>query len=402
MTIPAVQVKELKIGNEYPVRIMGVINLSPESFYKGSIAINNEQVIELVRTYEIEGADIIDVGAASSSPLNVYSRKMTSVEEEYKRVSEFLSVIVESTSLPVSIDTTSAEVAEKALNLGAAVVNDISGLRADKRMGTIITEYSVPVILMANCKNACDSVQKSLNALRNSLNTANNAGIEDDRIIVDPGIGFGKLTEADIRLLQKLRAFKAFEKPVLVGISRKAFLGEILELPNPDDRLLGTIAATTICVTNGANVIRTHDVKEALVASKIGQRLRRKNIKSNDLIELYHIQDYEESEAILEQIGVSPKIKSSLAQKSIILNVVLRNLKIPAALIIKQEMLALGGDAAYHHDTIDFGVDSTDVLIMGTRIQLKRLCHKMKTMDYFRLDKISDSILGLLDEHGEL
>ena len=116
MTPPAVQVKELKIGSEQPVRVMGVINLSPESFYKGSVATSDEQLIDMVKTYEMEKADVIDVGAASSSPLNVYSRDITSLEEEYKRVSDFLSPIIENTSLPVSIDTTSAKVAERALD----------------------------------------------------------------------------------------------------------------------------------------------------------------------------------------------------------------------------------------------------------------------------------------------
>jgi len=402
MTPPAVQVKELKIGSKQPVRVMGVINLSPESFYKGSVATNEEQLIDMVRTYEMEGADVIDVGAASSSPLNVYSRDTTSLEEEYKRVSDFLGPIIENTSLPVSIDTTSAKVAERALDLGAVMINDISGLQADERMGSVAVEHLVPVILMANCKNYCASVQASLIALRNSLSIAENTGIENDRIIVDPGIGFGKPTEVDIKLIQKLMTFKAFGRPVLVGVSRKAFLGDVLGLPNPDDRLMGTIAATTIGVMNGADIIRAHDVKEALVAIKIGQRFRKKDLEDSAGIELFQIQDYEECEAILERIGVSSKIISRLAQKSIILNILLRDIKIPPALIIKQEMLALGGDAAYHHDTIDFGIDSTDVLIMGTKMQLKRLGYKMKKMDYFRLEKIGESILTLLNKHGEL
>ena len=153
---------------------------------------------------------------------------------------------------------------------------------------------------------------------------------------------------------------------------------------------------------NGADIIRTHDVKETLTAIKIGQRVRKKNLEDGAGIELLQIQDYEECEAILEQIGVNSEIRSSLAQKSIMLNIRLRDIKIPAALIIKQEMLALGGDAAYHHDTIDFGIDSTDVLIMGTKMQLKRLGHKMRKMDYFRLEKIGESILTLLNKHGEL
>jgi dihydropteroate synthase len=397
-----VQVKELKIGKGHPTRIMGVINLSPESFYKESVVSDEEYLLEIIKVYEKEGADMIDVGAASSSPLNIYSRTETDIEEEYKRISQFLETIIDNTQLPISIDTTSARVAEYALKTGVALINDISGLHHDKEMARIAAEYEVPIVLMANCKKPCNSINESVYTLRESLKTARVAGIEKDQIIIDPGIGFGKPTEIDVELIQNLRVFSNFEHPVLVGVSRKAFIGQILDLPNPEDRLLGSIAATAIAVTNGADIIRTHDVKEGLVAADIGKRFRGKSSMEYNRVELIDIQNSRECEIILERIGVSARIRKSLARKSSILNILLKDIRVPAALIIKQEMLALGGDAAYHHDTIDFGIDKTDVLLMGTNIQIDRLCDKMAIMDYFGLDKIGNSIRYLVDKNEEL
>ena len=233
------------------------------------------------------------------------------------------------------------------------------------------------------------------------MRIASSHGIESKQIIIDPGIGFGKPTEIDISLIRELGSFRHLGHPVLVGVSRKAFIGDILNITDPSDRLVGTIAATALTVANGADVIRAHDVIEAVSAAKIGMKLGRRSELHYDGIHLVEIQNEGEAQVILENIGVGARIRPALARKSITLGLVAKDIKVPAALIIKQEMLTLGGDAAYHHDTIDFARETTDILIMGTKTQLIRLGEKLRLMDYYGLDRIGSTIVRLLEMHGE-
>ncbi len=265
-----VNIGGLQIGPNHPVRIMGVINLSPESFYKGAIAKNSNEFRMMLERVVTEGADLIDIGAASTAPKRVYGASDVSREEEINRVSLALGS-VDNMKRPISIDTTSSAVAEVALDLGASLVNDISGLQADPRMGKLVADREVPVILMANCNTPCGSVQESLDSLRISLTIAKDHGISAERIILDPGIGFGKPPEVDFAILRNLNQFTTLNHPLLVGVSRKAFIGHLLGQSDPDDRLIGSTAATSIAVMNGANIIRAHDVKEARIAARIGK-----------------------------------------------------------------------------------------------------------------------------------
>jgi dihydropteroate synthase len=254
---------------------MGVINLSPESFYKGAIVETPEEFqIQLERTVS-EGADIIDIGGASTAPENVYGASGVSIKEEIRRVSSALRSL-ESKKTPISIDTTSSKVAEIALDLGASIVNDVSGLQADPKMARLVAERSAPVILMANCDTPCGSVQKSLDSLMTSLRIAKNNGVDPGKIILDPGIGFGKPPVVDYSILRNLDRFVMLGFPLLVSVSRKAFIGHLLEQNNPEDRLAGSIAATSIAVMNGAHMIRAHDVKEAGIAARIGEAIRQR------------------------------------------------------------------------------------------------------------------------------
>lgn len=265
-----VNIGGLQIGPNHPVRIMGVINLSPESFYKGAIAKNSNEFRMMLERVVTEGADLIDIGAASTAPKRVYGTSDIPREEEINRVSLALGS-VDNMKRPISIDTTSSAVAEVALDLGASLVNDISGLQADPKMGKLVADREVPVILMANCNTPCRSVQESLNSLRISLTIAKDHGISTERIILDPGIGFGKPPEVDFAILRNLDQFTTLNHPLLVGVSRKAFIGHLLGQSDPDDRLIGSTAATSIAVMNGANIIRAHDVKEARIAARIGK-----------------------------------------------------------------------------------------------------------------------------------
>ncbi len=266
-----VDVDGLRIGEDYPVRLMGILNLSPESFYKGTVVTNKSEIQQIIEKMEKDGADIIDVGAASTAPKNVYGTSEISEKEELNRLRMVLRDITNSTNLPISIDTVSSKVADMALDMGITMVNDISGLRADSKMANLVSSRDVPVVIMANCRTPCDSVLSSLNSLEASYKIAIKSGIGQEKILLDPGIGFGKPAEVDFEILGNLQQFTRFNQPLLVGVSRKAFIGSLLKQKDPAERLNGSLAATAIAVYNGANVIRTHDIKETKMAVRIGE-----------------------------------------------------------------------------------------------------------------------------------
>jgi len=277
--IPTVDVRGLLIGPNKPVRLMSVINLSPESFYQGSIAEDADNFQEMMKNSSELGADIIDIGAASTAPKQVYGTSEISTADEIERVTQAMESIDVSKYPPVSIDTISSKVAEIALEHGAAMINDVSGMQSDSKMASLVAEYEVPVVLMANCKPPCESVKASIDSLKKSLRIAEDVGIQKDKIILDPGIGFGKPPEVDFEILSVLKQYTKLKHPLLVGVSRKAFIGHILDLPNPDDRLTGSLIATAFAVVNGACVIRTHDVVETKTAIRMGEVIREKRLE---------------------------------------------------------------------------------------------------------------------------
>jgi len=277
-----VDIDGLKVGVDFPPRIMGVINLSPESFYHDSIVDNREQLVKVINSMEQEGADIIDVGGASTAPRGIYGTPEVTAEVELKRVTSNLEHIVRNTRVPISIDTVRSEVAEAAIDIGVSLVNDVSGLTRDKRMAKLVANRGVPIVLMAECGGSCQTLRASFRSVERSVKTALSVGIPQERIIIDPGIGFGKPSEVDLEIIRGLDRFCSLGHPVLVGISRKAFIGDLLSQPNPSMRLAGTIAATSIAVANGANLIRTHDVNEGKIAAKIGKALRRESAESEN------------------------------------------------------------------------------------------------------------------------
>lgn len=268
-----VDVDGLRIGEGYPVRLMGIVNLSPESFYKETIITDKSGVQQLIEKMEKDGVDIIDVGAASTAPKNVYGTPEISESEELHRLTTVLRVITNLTNLPISIDTVSSKVAEVALDMGVVMVNDISGLRADPKMANLVSSREVPIVIMANCGTPCESVHSALTSLEDSYTIAIKSGIGQEKILLDPGIGFGKPAEVDFEILQSLQQFTQFGQPLLVGVSRKAFIGSLLMQNDPAERLYGSLAATAISVYNGANVIRTHDIKETKIAVRIGEAI---------------------------------------------------------------------------------------------------------------------------------
>jgi dihydropteroate synthase len=280
---------KLRIGGEDQPRIMGVINVSPESFYKNSVKTNVNEIANVATKMQETGADMIDIGAMSTAP---YLETIISVEQEIKRIRDAIDVIKSSCSLPVSADTPRAEVAKEAIKVGADAINDISGLKYDKKMADIVSRSGLPIIMGAYGGSggrsglASGSVFGTIKVLTESISIAKSASIAADNIIIDPAIGFfrpkGKnpfftrMTDLpwyirDIEVISNLKKLKRFSKPICICVSRKSFIGNIFNL-EPEERLIPSAAAELICILNSANLIRTHDVKETwhtLMASEL-------------------------------------------------------------------------------------------------------------------------------------
>ena len=260
-------------------RVMGVINVSPESFFKGSIRQREDELIETALKMLEDGASFIDIGAKSTAP---YLENQIPVEEEIRRALWALSILRDNVDVPISIDTTNAKVAEEAIKVGADIINDISGLKGDPKMVEVAREYNVPLILCAHkdVEDFSNPVHEVINALQESLQIAYKNNIEKEKITIDPAIGFLRPKyppwyEWDSKVIANLNLLKVFGLPILIGVSRKSFIGAITGRRNPIERLAGSLGATAIAVWNGANIIRTHDVKETLDAIKIAHFIKR-------------------------------------------------------------------------------------------------------------------------------
>ena len=253
--------------------LMGILNVTPDSFSDGGKFLNPKDAIKQALIMAEQGADIIDVGGESTRP----GSDSVPLEEELRRVIPVIEELVKKTDIPVSIDTCKSEVAARALDSGAEMVNDISALRFDPEMKKIISKYDVPVILMhikGTPKNMQDNphydnvIQEISDYLRESIQMAEDSGISKDKIIIDPGIGFGKRVRDNLEILRNLNKFTSLGKPILLGLSRKSFIGKVLDLPL-DQRLEGSLAATAVAILNGAKILRVHDVKESKRAAQM-------------------------------------------------------------------------------------------------------------------------------------
>ena len=258
--------------------VMGILNVTPDSFYDGKRYDTLENAIERALKLAEEGADIIDVGGESTRP-GAYP---VSEAEEIKRVIPIIKILSKQLRKPISIDTYKAKVAEKAIDAGASIINDIGGLLMDKKMAMVAAEAHVPVIIMHK-KGIPRTMQKYpirknllseiMSSLRKSISIAIDAGIDEDKIILDPGIGFGKTVQHNLEILKRLREFKSMGFPILIGTSRKKFIGTILNLP-VQERLYGTLATIAVAVMNGAHIVRVHDVREAVQVVTICDAIR--------------------------------------------------------------------------------------------------------------------------------
>ena len=272
------QLAGIQVGDTLPVRIMAILNVSPESFYPGSVHTNLEQIAETAHALASEGADIIDIGAMSTAP---YLKTDISITEETERLAQAVEAVASTVSTPISADTKRAQPAQAALSAGARIINDVSGLKNDPAIAPLIARFGAGAILMASEQHprSGSPVERIRNALTESLTRAEQAGISEQRIVLDPGIGFFRepgiaWDEWDCLVLRALTDLRAFGFPLLVGVSRKSFIGKILDQPNARDRLIGSLACAAIAVANGVHIIRTHDVKETIEAVRMAERLR--------------------------------------------------------------------------------------------------------------------------------
>ena len=279
----------IRIGGSNPIRIMGIINTSPESFYKQSVFTDKRDISKVSKLMEEDGADFIDVGGMSTAP---YIKTLVSEEQEIKRITNAIESIQKVSKLPISIDTCRAKVAKVALQLGAEIINDVSGLKYDKNMVNVLEEYRPSVIVCAFSHDLIkgNPITQTRKLIRQSVAMALKSGVPKSKIVVDPAIGFFRQKaqgvlftkinsdwlQRDILVLRNLNEIKE-RYPVLISISRKSFIGKILDEPDPAERIYGSVAAETFAALNGADILRTHNVKTTSDVIKIVARL--KNLK---------------------------------------------------------------------------------------------------------------------------
>lgn len=277
-----------KIGNVsigyncYP-KIMGIINLSPESFYKKSIKISSDEIQNAVLDMQCSGADIIDIGGMSTAP---YLKTAIPIDLEIERLRYAVSVIRQISNIPISIDTVRPDVLKALLKYDINAINDVTGLKYDKQMSLVVSESEIPVIIGAYKINSdssnlsSGSIYDTINLLKESINIAKSSRIDSEKVIIDPSIGFFRKEGnnpffskihgldwyiRDIDVLSNIELMISLNKPVCISVSRKSFMGSLLDL-NVDERLIPSLIAEIYCILHGASLIRTHNVKETKLA----------------------------------------------------------------------------------------------------------------------------------------
>jgi dihydropteroate synthase len=282
-----------KIGNitladKSPVTVMGIINVSPESFYKDSIRITTKEIAKAAIRMQREGAHIIDIGAMSTAP---YLENNIPLATEVERMKKAIRVIRKNCSLPISVDTPRSAVAREAINLEVDCLNDITGLKYDANMARVVADSKLPIIMGAYARNrtintqspstATGKISRTIMLLKDSLNIAKKFGIDNDQIIIDPSVGFFRANGKnpfftlmkdipwyirDIEIISRLQELKKyFSNPICVSVSRKSFIGKLFNLET-EERLIPSLAFEIISTLNGAKMIRTHNVKETVQA----------------------------------------------------------------------------------------------------------------------------------------
>ena len=243
---------------------MGVVNVTPDSFSGDGVGRDIIAAIEQATRFQLEGADIIDIGGESTRPASIYADAgPISVGEELARVIPVIEALAPALDVPISVDTYKAAVARAAIQAGASMVNDVWGFRRDPEMARVAADAGMPVVLMHNQEHTSydDVVSDVIRELGRMMDSAMAAGVARENIILDPGMGFGKTAEHNLEILRRLDEFRKLNAPILVGMSRKSTIGYVLDLP-VEERLEGTAATVALSVAFGADIVRVHDVKE--------------------------------------------------------------------------------------------------------------------------------------------
>jgi dihydropteroate synthase len=269
------------LGDGLPVVVIGALNVSPGSFYSGSVVTKSDDLLRAAERMAREGASLLDVGAMSTAP---YLSGSISASEEAERLGWAVGILASKLGVPVSADTSRAEPARAALQAGASIINDVRGLTADPALASMVARAGAGVILMASERGGAEGerpVDIVLDLLEESMRIAAQAGIPGERVVVDPGIGFFRRRGIachgwDCEILAALGRLRALGRPICVGVSRKSFIGEIAGELDPGRRLPGSLAAVAAAVLGGAHVIRAHDVAETVQAVRVAESIRQR------------------------------------------------------------------------------------------------------------------------------
>lgn len=264
--------------------LMGIINATPDSFSGDGIDYDIEKAIKLAKKLEEHGAHIIDVGGESTRPTSIYSDvKKISIEEELARTIPVIQALTQIINIPISIDTTKSVVAKIAIENGASLVNDISGLSFDKNMANVVKEAKVPVVLMNNqsTQGSINKAKENFISLQRLMQTAIECGIDSNKIILDPGIGFSKTVKENLEIINSLEMFQQLQHPILLGPSRKNTIQAILGPSNPKNRFEGTAALSVIAITKGVDILRVHDIEQLSKVSRMADAVIREPLPNN-------------------------------------------------------------------------------------------------------------------------
>jgi len=247
--------------------IMGILNVTPDSFSDGGSYDSMEKAVAQAKKLETQGADIIDIGGESTRP----DHEPVSWEEEISRVVPMIEAVKKEINIPISVDTYKAETAKRAIEAGAEIINDVWGAKREPEIAKVAAAYEAPIILMHNRTNMdyTDLIEDMKKDLQESIDIALSAGVARENIILDPGIGFAKTMEHNLTAMNHLEAFQAFEIPLLLGTSRKTFIGSTLNLSSPKDRDIGTGATICLGISKGVQLVRVHNVEMTAQLTKM-------------------------------------------------------------------------------------------------------------------------------------
>jgi len=394
----------LKVGDEYPVRLMGVINLSRESFYKGSV-VSTDSLLDVAQKMIDDGADILDIGARSTWPL---ASPAIEKEEELQRLIPALDVLKDNVDVPISVDTVYSNIANEALKHGADIINDVAGFAIDEKMLDVMKNHDCPAVVMASEEVPGDPIgmDSIMGSLEKIITKAESKGVDTDKLILDPAIGkwvAEKDPIYDFETIEQFESLQVFQKPLLAAVSRKSCIDAVLHKP-ADERLYGSLAATAIVVQKGAHIIRTHDIPETKDLVEVARAMRKRQpfTRSRDfevsMIDIIHPDD---AEYFMKSMGVTGTGAKVMKKKTVSKVIRINNITTTEALIIKQEILARGGDAALERNAVSHETEKTDVIVFGTLLQLERLANKL-TCQARSLPHIAEMIVEVLQQEMDV